>query len=218
MSEFFKNNDDAIPYSIGDDYVLRYESGRDYAEIDVKKYILCLEMPFRDNIDIRGDYVGGNKAGRDYIEGTQTNINNTGDDAVVGIGNTVSGSINVNKNILNNVDPQFKNSIIEFENLLNEKLKDIQISDEQKKSLQENIEKLSKEAKDVKPDEVIKNEDKIDEIKTTQICLAEKIVNFLPGVAESIAAVTPLAPFSKAIGKGTGYFAEWIMKKLNNAE
>jgi hypothetical protein len=174
-----------------------------------------------------GDFVGQNKAGRDIIQGdqigrdkiqgNQTKIKNTGDGVIIGDGNTVSGGININKNNLNSIDPQFKDSIIEFENLLNIKLKEFKIPTEQKKSLQENIEKLSKDVKDVKPDEVIKNEDKVDEIKATQISLAEKIVSILPTAAESIAAVTPLAPFSKAIGKGTGYFAEWIMKKLNQA-
>ena len=60
----------------------------------------------------------------------------------------------------------------------------------------------------------VKDEEKIDEIKATQISLAEKIVNLLPDVAESIASVTPLAPFSKSIGKGIGYFGEWIKRKL----
>ena len=43
----------------------------------------------------------------------------------------------------------------------------------------------------------------------------EKIVTIVPQMAESIAAVSPLAPFSKCIGKGAGFFADWIIKKLN---
>ena len=118
--------------------------------------------------NIGGNYVAGNTAGRDYIEGDQTKINNTGE-----------GVININKNNLNNIDSQFKNSIVEFENLLNDNLKSIKLSDEEIKSLQEDIEKLSGQVKDVKPDELIKDERKVKEIEGTQISLAEKIVKYL---------------------------------------
>jgi hypothetical protein len=77
------------------------------------------------------------------------------------------------------------------------------------------IDSLAKLVEGLKTGEVVQEQEKKDEIKSEQITLADKIVKYLPKVAESIASVTPLAPFSKVIGEGTGYFAEWIRKKLN---
>jgi hypothetical protein len=165
----------------------------------------------RPNINVRGDYIGRSKAGGDYVEQGTINknvYNLQGDGIILGNNNEVTKSIQ-------NIDPQFKESIIGLENLLKDKLKDIQITDEQKKELQKDVKKLTEEVKGVNPNEVLQDEDKIDEIKATQMSLAEKIVNFVPQAAESIAAATPLALFSKPIGKGAGFFAEWIIKKLN---
>jgi uncharacterized protein (UPF0147 family) len=139
----------------------------------------------------------------------------SGDGNIIGKKITIGGSININKNILDDTDPQFKNSIDEFEKIINEKLKDITVPQDSKKALQENVEKLAKEVKDVKPDQVIKDEDKVDSIKSYMINIADKIVELSPDIAESIASITPLAPFSKVIGKGTSFIAERIKKKLH---
>jgi len=66
----------------------------------------------------------------------------------------------------------------------------------------------------VKAGQVVEDQTKKEEIKTKQLSLAGKVVDYLPRVAETIASVTPLAPFSKVIGEGTGYLAEWIRIKL----
>ncbi len=139
----------------------------------------------------------------------------SGDGNIIGKNITIGGSININKNILDNTDPQFKNSIEEFEKIINEKLKGIPVPEDSKKSLQENVEKLAKEVKDVKPDQVLQDEDKVDSIKSYMINIADKIVELSPDIAESIASITPLAPFSKVIGKGTGFIADRIKKKLH---
>ena len=139
----------------------------------------------------------------------------SGDGNIIGKNITIGGSININKSILNNTDPQFKNSIEEFEKIINEKLKDIPVPEDSKKALQENVEKLAKEVKDVKPDQVLQDEDRVDSIKSYLVNIADKIVELSPDIAESIASMTPLAPFSKVIGKGTSFIAERIKKKLH---
>ncbi len=152
--------------------------------------------------------------------------NNTGDTIGVGVsgdGNiigkniTIGGSIIINKNILNSIDPRFKNSIGEFEKIINEKLKVIPVPEDSKKYFQENVEKLAKEVKDVNPYQVLQDEDKADSIKSYLINITDKIVELSPDIAESIASMTPLAPFSKVIGKGTGFIAERIKKKLHKS-
>jgi hypothetical protein len=72
---------------------------------------------------------------------------------------------------------------------------------------------LAKEVEGLKLGKVIKNEEKVGEIKLKQISLAEKMVEYLPQVTESIASVTPLAPFNK-VRKRNRYFVECIRRKL----
>ena len=148
----------------------------------------------------------------------EIHIGNVGGD-VVGVGVSGSGNIigknmTVNQTTYNKLEPEFRSSLQEFLALLNQYSG--QLKEDQKRSLQQSIDALAKEAEGLKPDEVITDEGKVDEIKSKQISLAEKIVEYVPQVAESIASVTPLAPFSKVIGKGAGYFAEWIRRKLSS--
>jgi hypothetical protein len=138
-----------------------------------------------------------------------------GDGNITGKNITMGGSININKNnCLSDLDPQFKDSIKEFEKAIGEKLMGVPVPGDIKKSLQENIEKLATEVKGVKPDQVILDENKIDSIRSYLVTISDKIFDVSPSVAESIASVTPLAPFSKAIGKGVGFIAERLQKKL----
>ena len=139
----------------------------------------------------------------------------SGDGNIIGKNITIGGDININKNILNCIDPQFKNSIEEFEKLINENFKVIPVPQDGKNYLQENVEKLAQEVKDVNPDQTLQNEDKVDSIKSYLVNIADKIVELSPDIAESVASMTPLSPFSKVIGKGVGYIAERIKKKLH---
>jgi len=139
----------------------------------------------------------------------------SGDGNIIGKNITIGGSININKNVLNNIDPQFKNSIEEFEKMINEKFKDTSVPEDSKKHLQENVEKLAQEVKNVKPDSALQNEEKIDSIKSYLVNIADKIVELSPDIAESVALMTPLSPFSKVIGKGVGFIAERIKKRLH---
>lgn len=143
-------------------------------------------------------------------------IEHTGGDVigvdVPGSGNIIGKEITINETTYNELEPEFKKSLIEFLAIIN---KDIEtFTGDQKKSLDESINSLAKEVEGLKAGQVVQDQEKRDEIKSKQITLAEKVVNYSPKVAESIALATPLAPFSKVIGEGTEYFAEWIRRKL----
>jgi hypothetical protein len=145
------------------------------------------------------------------------NISNTGGDVfgvrVSGSGNIIGKQITINKTTYNKLEPEFLNSLEDLLSLINKNSENLE--EEQRKSLQESIDGLAKVMEGLKAGQVVKDGETKDEIKFKQINLAEKIVDYLPEVAESIASVTPLAPFSKVIGKGSGYFAEWIRRKLS---
>ncbi len=138
-----------------------------------------------------------------------------GDGNVIGKNITIGSGISVNKSYLDRIDPQFSSSIKEFEKILNEKIKEVPVSEEQKKTIMENVEKLANEVKVVKPDQIIQDENIIDSIKSYMVNIADKIFEISPSIAESVASVTPLAPFSKVIGKGVGFVADRIKKKLD---
>jgi hypothetical protein len=147
----------------------------------------------------------------------EVHIGNVGGDVVgVGVsgsGNIIGKNININQTTYSKLEPEFRNSLEEFVVLINSHSG--QLTEDQKRSLNESIDALAKEAEGLKSGEVVTDEEKADEIKSKQISLADKVVEYLPQVAESIASVTPLAPLSKVIGKGTGYLAECIRRKLS---
>lgn len=132
---------------------------------------------------------------------------------VTGSGNIIGVSVKVNQTTYNKLEPEFKKSLDEFLAMINKHSETL--AEEQKRSLSISIDSLANEAEGLKLGQVVQEEKK-DEIRSKQITLAEKIVDYLPRVAESIALATPLAPFSKVIGEGTGYFGEWIRRKLGN--
>ncbi len=148
----------------------------------------------------------------------EIHVGNVGGDVVgVGVsgsGNIIGKNITVSQTTYIKLEPEFRNSLEEFLALLNKY--GGQLTEDQKRSLQQSVDALAKEVEGLKPDEVVTDEEKVDEIKSKQIGLAEKVVEFIPQAAETIASVTPLAPFSKVIGKGTEYFAEWIRRKLGS--
>jgi hypothetical protein len=139
--------------------------------------------------------------------------------SVTGNSNTtnvsVSGDIQVNKQTLSKLDPPFRDSIEDFSNEINSKLKEQQgITEQQIQSISDNINKLAKELEGIKADEKIEDGEKKDDVQYKLRNLAEAIVDIAPDAARQIASITPLAPVSEAIGKGVGYVSDIIKRKL----
>jgi hypothetical protein len=128
---------------------------------------------------------------------------------------SVSGNIQINKQILSKLDPQFSDSIKDFSKEINSKLKEQQgITEQQIQSISENINKLAKELEGVNADQKIEDEEKKEDIQYKLRNLAEAIVDIAPDAARQIASMTPLAPVSEAIGKGVEYVSNIIRRKL----
>lgn len=75
------------------------------------------------------------------------------------------------------------------------------ISQEKAAPVQESINELVKEVEGIKPEEKVDIE-KQEDIKYKIKKIALKLCKILPDVAETMSTFTPLAPFSKIIGKG----------------
>jgi hypothetical protein len=144
------------------------------------------------------------------------NIENTGGNVigvgVSGSGNIIGKDITINKGSYNKLEPEFKTSLNDLMVLMNRH--GDQLSGEQRESIKDSLDGLAKATEGVRANQKVQDEEKRNEIRLQQITLADKIVKYVPKVAESIVSATPLAPFSKVIGEGSGYFAEWIKEKL----
>ena len=147
----------------------------------------------RDSIHIQG--TGGDVFGV-ALRGSGNII---GKNIVVG-----SGTINVNEQQLEQIqNNEYADSLKKFFESINNQLKGQQLPEDQIKSINESINELAKEVKDIKPGQ----EEQIDYVKQTNVeantaTVIQKVLDVLPQAAETAATFTPLAPFSKLIGKG----------------
>jgi DNA-directed RNA polymerase subunit F len=152
------------------------------------------------------DVIGVNVSGNNNIFGKTV---------VVG-----DGTINVSEQrfaqIQNN---EYVESLKKFSENINNQLKGLQVSEEQVKSINESINELAKEVKDIKPGK----EEEVDYVKQTNVeaktaNVIQKVLDVLPQAAETAATFTPLAPFSKLIGKGVQGIVDAIRnrKKRNS--
>lgn len=159
----------------------------------------------KDSINIQG--TGGDVFG----VGVRGSGNVIGKNIVVG-----SGTINVSQQELAKIPvPEYANALKEFSDSVNQQLKGTQIPEEKVKDINNNLNELAKEVQDIKPGE---EQQQIDYVKQTQIesktaTTIQKVLDVLPEAAETVATFTPLAPFSKLIGKGVQGIVDAIANK-----
>jgi hypothetical protein len=153
------------------------------------------------------------------------NINHAGGDVygvgVSGSGNIIgknvivgSGTINVSQTQRQQIPTEYATALKEFSEEMNNQLKGKQVPEEQIKSVNNSLQELAKEVQNVKPE----NEEQIDyakqvNIESKTVSVVQKVLNLLPETAETAATFTPLAPFSKLIGKGVKQIVDAIAKR-----
>jgi hypothetical protein len=158
------------------------------------------------------------------------NIENTKGDVfgvgVSGSGHTIgknivvgSGTINVSKTELEKIPNEYAQALKKFSENINQQLKGKKIPEEEVKSITNNMNELAKEVENIKPakEGEQQTEEQIDYVKQTQIetktaSLIQRVLKVLPEAAETAATFTPLAPFSKLIGKGTQQIVDAIAR------
>jgi rubrerythrin len=150
--------------------------------------------------DTKGDVFGVGFSGSGNI---------IGKNIVVG-----SGTINVSKQELAKVDSEYANALQDFSDKINQQLNGRQIPEEQVKEINNRLNDLTKEVEGIKPgqeEEIDYEKQKNIEAKTGG--LIQRILKVLPQAAETVATFTPLAPFSKLIGKGIEQLVDEISKR-----
>ena len=141
---------------------------------------------------------------------------------VSGSGNTIgknivvgSGTINVSEQEISKIQvPEYAEAIEKFTESLYQHLKGESIPKEQIKEINQGVEELVEEVKDVKQLNQSIGEVKKSEIKSKLFRIAKNVLKVLPKTAETVALFTPLAPFSKLIGEGTNYLVEAIQREF----
>lgn len=164
--------------------------------------------------------IGGNMTG-DIVKGDKIKIENVGGD-VIGVGNKskgtiiakeVSGTINLNFQEDNKMPDEYAEYLERFSQKVNAQLKKHNISQEKTDPVQESINELVKEVEGIKPEEKIDIEKK-ENIKSKITKVAIRLLKILPEGAETVATFTPLAPFSKIIGKGVKEIVEELQRQI----
>ncbi len=161
----------------------------------------------KDNITISntsGDVVGVDFSGSGNIIGKKIVVGN--------------GTINVNPDRLSKIkSSEYAESIKDFSQVINNELKGYQLEEVQVKPINQAVDNLAEEVQDINPDQK-----EVDYVKQTAVeaktaTLIPKVLPVLPQTAEIVATFTPLAPFSKLLGKGIKNIVEAIQKSLNNS-
>ena len=164
--------------------------------------------------------IGGNMTG-DIVNGDKIKIENVQGD-VIGVGvkgkgniiaKEVSGTINLNFKEHNKMPDEYSKSLEAFSQEVNAQLKKHNISQEKTVPIQESINELVKEVEGIKPEEKIDIEQK-ENIKGKITKVIIRLLKILPDGAETVATFTPLAPFSKIIGKGIEEIAKAIQTEI----
>jgi hypothetical protein len=173
---------------------------------------------------------GRDLKGEALIEATRknssTNIDHAGGDVfgvgISGCGNVIgknvvvgSGTINVSQTQLQQIPNEYATALKQFSSGISNQLKGKQIPEEQIKSVNNSLEELAKEVQDVKPP---KEGEELDYAKQVNIesktaTVIQRVLTVLPEAAETVATFTPLAPFSKLIGKGVTQIVNAISKR-----
>jgi soluble cytochrome b562 len=175
---------------------------------DINKVVVAATD--RDRNSIKIEKTGGDVFG----VGVSGSGHTIGKNIVVG-----SGTINVSETELQKIPNEYAQALKDFSESINRQLKGKQIPEEEVKSINNNMNELAKEVEDIKQPgkEGEQQEAEIDYVKQTQIetktaSLIQRVLQVLPEAAETAATFTPLAPFSKLIGKGTQQIVNAITK------
>jgi hypothetical protein len=146
---------------------------------------------------------------------------NTGDVIGVGVsgtGNiiaknlTVQGNLTVNTGQLSHLPSEYSRGLQEFTQAANDLLRKNNVPPEKVTEVNQQLQEFTKEVQNVKPDAKVGIVQQ-SSLKGRFSALADTVLRLLPKTAESAAAFTPLAPFSKLVGEGVQSLVNAIQKE-----
>ncbi len=145
-----------------------------------------------DNIGVNIGTVGGDVFG--------VGISGSGNIVGKDISVDISGTVSINSQILNKLPEEYSVELKEFTDKLNEQIKRSNLTPYQVQAIKESVNELAKETEGISPNEeppILKKQS----WKEKFLKVLKNVLPVLPKAAETLAAFTPLAPFSKIIGE-----------------
>ncbi len=119
---------------------------------------------------------------------------------IVGKNVTISGTVTISNQQLAKVPSEYAKSLQDFVAGLNQLMEKHRVPPEQAGAVQEKVQELAKEAEGVRGDKI--GMAKEDALRSKVSGLIDTVLKVLPKGVEAAASFTPLAPFSKLIGRG----------------
>jgi hypothetical protein len=141
------------------------------------------------------------------IGGDVIGVDVSGSGNIIGKNITVSGTIRINDEQLAKIPDEYTKALKDFSDSLNQQITNHNIQQSQLSSIQESINEFVKETEGIKPDQEVDITKKT-KLKTKFVNVAKSVLKILPKTAETVAAFTPLAPFSRLIGEVTQSLVE----------
>jgi hypothetical protein len=124
-----------------------------------------------------------------------------GASGVIGQTVTINGGVQVGQAALREVPDEYAQSLQAFQDAINRQLQALSAPPQAVAPVQEAVQALAEEAKAVQPGQPLDWKQKRG-IGDALRGIAAGLLQVLPRTAETIAAMTPLAPFSRLIGEG----------------
>jgi hypothetical protein len=158
--------------------------------------------------DNKGIHISG-------VGGDAFGIGVSGSGNVIGKNIAVSGTITVNDEQLSKIPNEYAKALKDFSASINQQITNYDIQKSQLELIEASINQLARETEGIKVDEDV-NIIKKREFRVKFVNVAKSVLKVLPKTAETVAAFTPLAPFSKLIGEGTRAIVEAIEKETQS--
>lgn len=149
---------------------------------------------------VGGDVIGVDVSGSGNIIGKNINVD-------------ISGTVSINSQILNKLPEEYSTAFKQFTEKINEQIKKNNLMPQQVQPIQESITELAKETEGITLDKepsILKKQT----WKEKFFKLLRHVLPVLPKAAETIAAFTPLAPFSKIIGETVEKVVEGVQHEV----
>jgi hypothetical protein len=130
-------------------------------------------------------------------------------------GSITTSAININNEYLTKMPYEYAESLRNFSEMVNKEVQRENVDGYALSQLQQNVNEIAKEMIDIKQGETVKYSKK-SVIHAKLAKMAESLVKVSPKIAETVANLTPLAPFSILIGESFDKMIKTVMDELKS--
>lgn len=147
------------------------------------------------------------------VSGTLTGIGVSGSNHIIRNSTHITDSFNVENDLLAKLPKEYSNALLNFHQNIEKEIKEHNVPEDKKNEIQNSLTDLIKETQGMDPDKepgILKQQSWREKF----FGILRSVLPVLPKTAETIAAFTPLAPFSKIIGNSVQGVVQQVQKEL----